>query len=162
MPDLVGISPTRMHTRKWPTPSTRGAQPFLRRPFRKPRPGYAEVYGAIIHCRATGAFCFVQGRRTGKWSFPKGHLKESNESPFECVTREVGEEIGYDELPTPLRGMPLRVGYYYMFEVPYEFALAPRDTNEVGEAGWFTLEQMRQMNMNIDASFFRTLLGTSP
>ena len=106
MPDLVGISPTRMHTRKWPTPSTRGAQPFLRRPFRKPRPGYAEVYGAIIHCRATGAFCFVQGRRTGKWSFPKGHLKESNESPFECVTREVGEEIGYDELPTPLRGMP--------------------------------------------------------
>jgi 8-oxo-dGTP pyrophosphatase MutT (NUDIX family) len=86
-------------------------------------------------------------------------LKESNESPFECVTREVGEEIGCDELPTPLRGMPLRVGYYYMFEVSDEFVLAPRDTNEVGEAGWFTLEQMRQMNMNIDASYFRSILG---
>jgi len=88
-------------------------------------------------------------------------LKESNESPFECVTREVGEEIGCDELPTPLRGMPLRVGYYYMFEVSDEFVLAPRDTNEVGEAGWFTLEQMRQMNMNIDASYFRSILGSS-
>lgn len=145
--------------RSWPTPtsSPRGRVPLFRK--RQPRPGYAEVYGAIIHCRSTKTFCFVQGRRTGKWSFPKGHLKEASESPFECVTREVGEEIGCDELPTPIKGMPLRVGYYYMFEVPTEFELAPRDTNEVGEAGWFTLEQMKQMNMNIDASFFRTLLG---
>jgi hypothetical protein len=45
-----------------------------------------------------------------------------------------------------------------MFEVPTEFELVPRDVNEVGEAGWFTLEQMKQMNLNIDASYFRTLL----
>jgi len=89
-------------------------------------------------------------------------LKEENETPFECVTRETSEEIGCDNLPTPLRGMPLRVGYYYLFEVPTEFVLAPRDTNEVGQAGWFTLEQMKQMNMNIDASFFRAMLGGSP
>ena len=158
MTNQVGRYPMR----SWPTPSPRGRTerlPLFRRPFRRPRPGYAEVYGAIIHCRSKGTFCFVQGRRTGKWSFPKGHLKEEAESPFECVTREVGEEIGCDDLPTPLKGMPLRVGYYYMFEVPTEFELAPRDVNEVGEAGWFTLDQMRQMNMNIDASYFRSLLG---
>ena len=145
--------------------ANRPRNPFVRQVFPRPMPGKTEVYGAIIRCTVSNKYCLVQGSNTGKWSFPKGHRNKLQETPeiwedpFACVVREVGEEIGCDELPTPLRGMPLRVGYYYMFEVSDEFVLAPRDTNEVGEAGWFTLEQMRQMNMNIDASYFRSILG---
>ena len=129
-----------------------------------PRPGKAEVYGAIIKSRSTSKYCLVQGKMTGKWSFPKGHVKELDlanpnakpESPFECVSREVAEEIGIDHLPMPIRGLPLRVGYYYIFEVSAELELNPRDLNEIGTAGWFSLEEMRTMNMNIDASYFRS------
>jgi len=132
--------------------------PLFRKPT--PRPGKAEVYGAIIQSRATSKICLVQGKRSGKWSFPKGHLKEveeevKEESPFECVSREVAEEIGIDHLPMPVRALPLKVGYYYVFEIPNEWALSPRDTNEIEQAGWFTLEEMKNMNLNIDASFYR-------
>ena len=74
------------------------------------------------------------------------------EDPFACVVREVGEEIGIDKLPMPIREYPLRVGYYYVFEVPFELPLNPRDTNEVGNAGWFTVQEMSTMNLNIDAN----------
>ena len=158
-------SPRRLSThpmRSWRTPvaDTRRYRTFPA--FRKPtpRPGKAEVYGAIIQSRATSRICLVQGKRSGKWSFPKGHLKDTEEnakeeSPFECVSREVGEEIGIDHLPMPVRGLALKVGYYYMFEIPNEWPLSPRDTNEIEQAGWFTIDEMRHMNLNIDASFYR-------
>ena len=132
--------------------------------FPRPQLGKTEVYGAIIRCTTTNRFCLVQGRRTGKWSFPKGHRNTLStdplimEDPFACVIREVGEEIGIDKLPMPLREYPLRVGYYYVFEVPFELALKPRDTNEVSQAGWFTLQEMEGMNLNIDASLLRRQL----
>jgi len=77
------------------------------------------------------------------------------EDPFACVIREVGEEIGIDNLPMPIREIPIRVGYYYLFEVNYELALHPRDHAEIGMAGWYSLEEMRHMNLNIDANVFR-------
>jgi 8-oxo-dGTP pyrophosphatase MutT (NUDIX family) len=160
--------PRRLSThpmRSWRTPVADQRRTATYRPFpafRKPtpRPGKAEVYGAIIQSRATSRICLVQGKRSGKWSFPKGHLKDTEEnveeeSPFECVSREVGEEIGIDHLPMPVRGLALKVGYYYMFEIPNEWPLSPRDTNEIEQAGWFTIDEMRNMNLNIDASFFR-------
>ena len=127
-----------------------------RLPFQRPQPGKAEVYGAIIHSRSTDKYCLVEGKSSGKWSFPKGHVKE-RESPFECVGREIGEEIGIDNLPMPQKGMPLRVGYYYVFDIPNEWALNPRDHNEIGTAGWYSLEEMELMNLNIDASTFRSM-----
>ena len=45
-----------------------------------------------------GKYAMVQGRHTGKWSFPKGHSNEG-EKPVECMLREVAEETGIDELP---------------------------------------------------------------
>jgi len=121
----------------------------------RPRPGKVEVYGAIIHSRSTDKYCLVEGRSSGKYSFPKGHVKE-DESPFECVGREIGEEIGIDSLPMPQKGIPLRVGYYYFFDIPNEWPLNPRDMNEIGTAGWYSLEEMESMNLNIDANVFRT------
>ena len=134
-----------------------------RRPhFPRPQLGKTEVYGAIIRCTTTNRFCLVQGRRTGKWSFPKGHRNTLStdplvmEDPFACVIREVGEEIGIDNLPMPIRECPIRVGYYYLFEVNYELELNPRDLDEIGTAGWFTLEQMKDLNLNIDANVYRS------
>lgn len=120
---------------------------------RPPRPGYVNVYGAVLHCKTTNRYCLVQGQRTGKWSFPKGHIKE-HETPLECVARETAEETGIDLLPSPQHEVRLRAGVYYAFDVPTEFPLNPRDLTEIGMAGWYTLEQMAGMNLNIDANTF--------
>ena len=122
-----------------------------------PTPHTATIYGAII-CTTndinTRKYAIVQGRRSGKWSFPKGHANPG-ETPFECVVREVAEEIGCDRLPAaPAAGVPLHVGYYYVFPVGAEFELKPRDTNEVETAGWFTIDEMRKMPVNVDISRF--------
>jgi len=77
------------------------------------------------------------------------------------VGREIGEEIGIDNLPMPQKGLPLRVGYYYVFDIPNEWNLAPRDLNEIGSAGWYSLEEMESMNLNIDASTFRSMNSRS-
>lgn len=123
-------------------------------PFRRPpRPGFINVYGAVLRCRTTNRYCLVQGQRTGKWSFPKGHIKE-HETPLECVARETAEETGIDQLPSPLQEVRLRAGVYYAFDVPTELVLNPRDLVEVESAGWFTLDDMARMNLNIDASTF--------
>jgi 8-oxo-dGTP pyrophosphatase MutT (NUDIX family) len=147
-------------SRRFPT-ANRTRNPFQKQIFPRPMPGKTEVYGAIIHCTVSNKYCLVQGSSTGKWSFPKGHRNKLQENPpvwedpFACVVREVGEEIGIDKLPMPLREYPLRVGYYYVFEVPFELPLDPRDTNEIGAAGWFSMEEITTMNLNIDASMFR-------
>jgi bis(5'-nucleosidyl)-tetraphosphatase len=120
---------------------------------RPARIGHVQVYGAVMRCRETGRYCLVQGQRTGKWSFPKGHIKE-NETPLECVARETAEETGVDALPTPLHEVRLRAGVYYYFDTPTEFELVPRDTHEIGVAGWYSLEDMQRMNLNIDANTY--------
>lgn len=119
----------------------------------KPLPGRSIIYGAILYCSRTKRYAMVQGRETGKWSFPKGHVNRY-ETPFECVIREVREETGIDSLPIPQEGVPLGVGYYYSFIVPDEIPLTPEDTREVQTAGWFSLEEMKEMRLNIDASTF--------
>lgn len=119
----------------------------------QPLPGRTQIYGAIIQSQETTRFALIQGRYTGKWSFPKGHINRY-ETSFECVCREVSEEIGLDTLPTPLRGIPLRVGYYYYFSVNNEFELSPRDHEEVMNIGWFTLDEMRELRLNVDASTY--------
>jgi 8-oxo-dGTP pyrophosphatase MutT (NUDIX family) len=119
----------------------------------RPLPGRADIYGAIIYCPHTQRYALVQGHQTGKWSFPKGHVHRY-ETPLECVVREVNEETGVDNLPAPQRGVSLDVGYYYYFEVPIEFELLPKDTNEVASVGWFTLDQIRTLSVNIDISAY--------
>jgi len=153
--------PNRTMNNSTPKRFQTSTNPFSRMSTPRPMPGKVEVYGAIIKATVSNKYCLVQGLATGKWSLPKGHRNiipgdpPTFEDPFACVVREVGEEIGIDKLPMPLREVPLRVGYYYMFEVPFELPLNPRDTNEVGQAGWFTLQEMSLMNLNIDANLFR-------
>jgi hypothetical protein len=61
-----------------------------------------------------------------------------------------------------MRSVTLRVGVYYEFVVPEEFATNPIDTNEVSECRWVTLEDTKALDMNIDANaYFRSLIPIS-
>jgi 8-oxo-dGTP pyrophosphatase MutT (NUDIX family) len=118
-----------------------------------PLPGRTDIYGAVIQSQITQRYALVQGKQTGKWSFPKGHVNRF-ETPLECVTREVREETGIDNLPQPLQGISLEIGYYYAFSVINEVSLIPSDMNEIQETGWFTIDEMQQLTVNIDVSTF--------
>ena len=107
--------------------------------------------GAII--RKDDKYAMVQGRHTCKWSFPKGHVNEG-EKPIECTLREVAEETGIDELPEPLECIRVGYGTYFMFDVSTCIPLIPRDTYEIMNTKWASLEDMNMMNLNSDARQF--------
>jgi ADP-ribose pyrophosphatase YjhB (NUDIX family) len=110
------------------------------------------VYGAIFRSN-TGRYALVRGRKSGKWSFPKGHAMRG-ESPLDCVIREVGEEIGVDIRDKPHTVVKLFVSYYYFFTVDDEFTLNTFDRNEICETCWATIDEMKQMKLNVDVSTF--------
>jgi 8-oxo-dGTP pyrophosphatase MutT (NUDIX family) len=115
-----------------------------------------KTYGAII-CAEGSKYALVQGRYTGKWSFPKGHSNEG-EMPIECTMREVGEETGIEVLPSPIEYTKIGYGNYYIFIIEKEIPLLPRDTNEIIDAKWVTVEEMEKMQLNADASLYRKKL----
>ena len=121
----------------------------------------SKVYGAIIKCSNANrtSYALVQGRYTGKWSFPKGH-SDGDESPYQCALREVNEETGLTSLSlsNPTDCLKIGFGNYYLFEVETEYELKPRDTNEIMETRWVTLEEMKCMTLNVDASYYRKQL----
>jgi len=53
-----------------------------------------KVFGTIC-ISENNRILLVRGAKTGKWSFPKGHLKMS-EMGQECALRELREETGLD------------------------------------------------------------------
>ena len=61
----------------------------------------------------------VHQKRSGKWSIPKGHLKNEKEDKFECAKREIREETGLNinllsdnqNLPTKVKLMGIN-GYH--------------------------------------------------
>jgi 8-oxo-dGTP pyrophosphatase MutT (NUDIX family) len=118
-----------------------------------------KTYGAILRIKLqTGdLYALVQGRYTGKWSFPKGHSNEG-ESAIKCTLREVGEETGIDKLPEPTEYLQIGYGNYFVFNLEEPIALIPRDTNEIMDTKWVTLEEMESMSLNADASLYRKQL----
>jgi 8-oxo-dGTP pyrophosphatase MutT (NUDIX family) len=115
-----------------------------------------KTYGAIILAPAEDGqikYALVQGRYTGKWSFPKGHANEE-EAPLACTKREVTEEIGLETLPEPIEYIQVGYGNYHVFHLPAPVSLDPRDTNEIMDTRWVTLDEMRQLPLNADASMF--------
>jgi len=122
------------------------------------------TYGAILCVKPKTEsgkmkYALVQGRYTGKWSFPKGHSNEG-ELPIECALREVGEETGIDKLPDPVEYIQVGYGNYYMFNLDELLPLIPRDTNEIMDTKWVTLEEMEKMSLNADASLYRKQLSS--
>lgn len=113
-----------------------------------------KVYGTIV-VSPQGRFLLVRGRKTGKWSFPKGH-EEGVESPLDCAKRELFEETGVylkDLMPTT-RLFKLSVAEYFLFRVPSESKLCAQDTREVMDVGWFTIDQIQHLTGNVDVSQF--------
>jgi 8-oxo-dGTP pyrophosphatase MutT (NUDIX family) len=111
------------------------------------------VYGGILRAIRNGevVYALVQGSYTGKWSFPKGHSNEG-ETPMECTLREVAEETGVEQLPTPIEYLRMGYGHYYVFSLPDMHPLIPRDTNEIVDTKWVTLAEMEMMPLNVDVS----------
>lgn len=110
--------------------------------------------GAIIMCR--DKILLVQGRKTGKWSLPKGHAN-FGENPMACAIREIEEETGIC-----LRGyqfrrevVRLRVGYYFFVELNEQFPINPKDSSEILSSGWFNIDDIKNnpdMFLNVDAN----------
>lgn len=116
------------------------------------------IYGGILHTIYEGVdyYALVQGRHTGKWSFPKGHLQLGETGP-ECALREIAEETGLDEVDhaTSIGTLFLHYGTYYLYECSGFDPLLPRDQKEIVHAKWMTLEEMRGVSLNADVSQFR-------
>ena len=116
-----------------------------------------KTYGGIIRIKNKKGeymYALVQGRYTGKWSFPKGHSNKG-ESGIECTLREVGEETGIDKLPSPIEYLEIGYGRYFVFNLEEAVPLIPRDTQEIMDTKWVTLEEMETMTLNADASLYR-------
>jgi 8-oxo-dGTP pyrophosphatase MutT (NUDIX family) len=123
-------------------------------------PERSSTYGGILCIKneeGENLYALVQGRYTGKWSFPKGHSNEG-EHPFECTLREVYEETGIDKLPDPIDNLQVGYGNYFVFNLTEPIPLIPRDTNEIMATKWVTLEEMERMSLNADASQYRKKL----
>ena len=116
------------------------------------------IYGGILHTVFEGVdyYALVQGRHTGKWSFPKGHLQLGETGP-ECALREIAEETGLDEVDhaRSIGTLFLHYGTYYLYECGGFDPLVPRDQKEIIHAKWMTLEEMRGVPLNADVSQFR-------
>lgn len=119
----------------------------------------APTYGAILRITKDQhtLYALVQGRYTGKWSFPKGHANEG-ELPMECTKREVGEETGIDQLPTPQDYLKVGYGHYYVFNLKESIPLIPRDKKEIIDTKWVTLEEMCNLSLNADVSMYKKML----
>ena len=114
------------------------------------------IYGGII-CTSVGKeiyYAMVQGRQTGKWSFPKGHANEGEEA-LKCALREIEEETGLTGLVEEKR-ICGKVGYgnYFVFILPSMVELKAVDTKEIMTTAWVTVEQMNEMNVNADVMNF--------
>jgi ADP-ribose pyrophosphatase YjhB (NUDIX family) len=124
----------------------------------KPSVPRSRVYGGILHTihddPAQVRYLLVQGRYSGKWSFPKGHSYEG-EDPLTCAKREIAEETGQDTLPAPVEYTRIGYGNYYVFVCHTMFAPAPRDTGEIMAAEWVTLTEMSHLSLNVDVSRFQ-------
>ena len=112
------------------------------------------IFGAIFRSKKTNRYLLVLGREAMKWSFPKGHTNYKDETHFDCLFREVFEETGFTDIPTPIRCTHLRVGIYFECDVEDEFEVNPIDTKEIVEGKWVTKEEAAKMSTNIDTTFF--------
>ncbi len=90
-----------------------------------------------------------------QWTFPKGHI-EKGEKPALAATREVGEEIGLNNLEIikdlgktdywfRLSGDLLhKYVYYFLMKAPTEGKLEPQ-RNEIKDAQWFNPAKAREI-----------------
>lgn len=129
------------------------ARPTFPAAFQCYKPLSERVYGCIC-MSPCNTILLVKGRRTHKWSFPKGH-RIGCESYLKCALRETLEETGVDlSGQIPVAYHKLSVGEYFFFEVAEELETHIRDAREVMETSWVSIENMRSMKCNVDVNKF--------
>jgi 8-oxo-dGTP pyrophosphatase MutT (NUDIX family) len=109
------------------------------------------VYGSIM-ISPLNKVLIIQGRCTGKWSFPKGHSND-NETQLDCAIRETYEETGIQLSNRFQKIIHLSKGIYFLYYCEEENP-APKDVNEVMETAWVPIEKLCSMNVNVDISMF--------
>jgi len=96
----------------------------------------------------------IRGRKSGKWSFPKGH-GEYRESPLDACIRELKEETGIDMRgKTPDDEIRFRSGTYFVFFVGDRLPIVPVDVQEVIEAMWIPVNRLNYLVANKDLTSF--------
>jgi 8-oxo-dGTP pyrophosphatase MutT (NUDIX family) len=104
-------------------------------------------YGGIIRRQSLKEqFLLVKGRRTGIWSFPKGHSVKG-ETPLECAIREIREETGL-QLQEPIRAQRLKGGIYFVFHLTDQEETHHEDLGEIEETRWVSREEMEYLIVN--------------
>lgn len=85
-----------------------------------------------------------------KWGLPKGHIN-SKETYAECARREIEEETGIS-LPIYEKQPKIKINntYYFPMIIDQKKHISPKpnDTNEIAEAKWFPIEDIKSMNTN--------------
>ncbi len=111
------------------------------------------VYGAIC-VSERDRILLVRGTQTGKWSFPKGHLKDG-ELGQACALRELKEETGLVLRPYQyFKVIELfKQNEYFCYRIQ-EIEPCPEDLREICDAGWFSIEELRRMDVNADVKRF--------
>lgn len=105
----------------------------------------------------------MRGALTGKWSFPKGHM-ENTETAQECAFRELGEETGLslvNEASLGYRKFSRDGGGYFIYQVADEYKMTPKNTSEISECGWFSENDIRRLSCNKDVNSFLALLPST-
>jgi 8-oxo-dGTP pyrophosphatase MutT (NUDIX family) len=112
-----------------------------------------KVYGSIC-ISALNTILLVRGRKSNKWSFPKGH-KKRGETYIECAVRETYEEAGIalDNI-VPSAYQRLSIGEYYFYDLEEEILPSIIDTQEILEARWMSINEMRKESCNVDVNNF--------
>ncbi len=118
------------------------------------------VFGSIL-ISPRGRICLVQGKATKKWSLPKGH-PNPGETAFQCAARETEEETGIVIPWQTHRPMKLAVGWYYIIFVPEEYEAKCKNDLEISQTGWFPIESIRRMQVNIDVNAFLKKFNKEP
>lgn len=128
-----------------------------------------------IRNKDTGDILFiVKGREgdpnNGKWLGIGGHV-EKNESPDECIVREIGEEsgIGRDSLiGLKLRGLITFVSdlypteYMHVYEATIESDTAVRESCDEGRLTWVPVDRIKELPVwEGDHIMFDRLFGGS-
>jgi len=100
----------------------------------------------IILCDSTERILLVLGREHNKWSFPKGHLDDTDTDTRMCAIRETKEETGLDVVIPEEAGYRTFGDYKYYFlgpeQVVGKWCLCPQDQDEVVCAKWFTVLEL--------------------
>ena len=128
--------------------------------FQSYKPRHMKVYGTIL-INNLGEVLLVRGRLSKKWSFPKGHCKNS-ETDIECAKRELLEETGLVVDTQYTSYHKLKGGSYFVFAVTGRPEAFFSDHREIEFVEWWPLSCLPVTDSNVDVSIFRTLMRSAP